>query len=196
MPSAAELLAQGRTTTIGAGAGDDSLGNSQLLLPALRQLPGRRRTPPAAAGFLDGSIYLTKIPAEVTRVDAQAELDGFFKEAPISGLEPSSVYDLNTAVIARAAPAQQKAWGETYTYTVTAKADYSQYVSFWDMKQQFYIHKVGADWYILGEGRQPLPSPGRRRRPWPWRPSRPRRQRMRTPERPSRMRSRPAWAPC
>ena len=105
-----------------------------------------------AAGFLDGSIYLTKIPAEVTRADAETQMDGFFKEAPVTGVEPSSAYDLNTAVISPATPAQQKAWGETYTYSVAARTDYSQYVSFWDMKQQFYIHKVGADWYILGEG--------------------------------------------
>ena len=45
-------------------------------------------------------------------------MDGFFKDTPLSGLEPSSVYDLNTAVIARAPDAMQKAWGETYTYTV------------------------------------------------------------------------------
>ena len=151
MPSAAELLAQGRTTTIGAGAGSIPSGAlNSFFLRFVSSLVSKDAA--GAAGFLDGSIYLTKIPAEVTRADAETELEGFFKEAPISGVEPSSAYDLNTAVIAPATPAQQKAWGETYTYSVAAKADYSQYVSFWDMKQQFYIHKVGAGWYILGEG--------------------------------------------
>jgi hypothetical protein len=51
----------------------------------------------------------------------------------------------------------QRAWGETYTYTVMAKADFSEYVSFWDMKQQFYIHRVGTEWYILAEGPTPPP---------------------------------------
>src|SRR5208283_1862680 len=75
----------------------------------------------------------------------------------LSGLAPSSVYDLNTAVIARAPDSMQKAWGETYTYTVSARTDYSQDVSFWDMTQRYYIHKVGADWFILGEGRDAPP---------------------------------------
>jgi len=151
LPSAAELLASGRTTTIGAGAGTVPSGalNSFFLrfVSALAE-----RDAASAAGFLDGSIYLTKTQSEVTRADAESELAGFFKEVPVSGLEPSSVYDLNTAVIARAPQPMQQAWGETYSYTVTAKADYSQYVSFWDMKQQFFIHKVGTDWFILGEG--------------------------------------------
>jgi hypothetical protein len=151
MPSAAELLASGRTTTIGAGAGAIPSGTlNSFFLRFVSSLAEKDAA--AAAGFLDGSIYLTKTQSEVTRADAESELAGFFKEAPLSGLEPSSVYDLNTAVIAPASPAQQKAWGETYTYTVTAKADYTQYVSFWDMKQQFFIHKVGTDWFILAEG--------------------------------------------
>ena len=83
-------------------------------------------------------------------------MDGFFKETQLSGL-PSSMYDLSTAVIAKAPDGMQKAWGETYTYTVTAATDYSQDVSLWDMTQRFYIHKVGADWLILGEGQDPPP---------------------------------------
>ncbi|MGO9310321.1 MAG: hypothetical protein ACLQDL_15045 [Spirochaetia bacterium] len=155
-PSAAELLAQGRTTTIGAGANAVPSGAlDSFFLRFVSSLVEKDAA--AAAGFLDGSIYLTKIPAEVTRADAQSELEGFFKEAPLAGLEPSAVYDLNTAVIAPVSPSMQKSWGETYTYTVTAKADYSTSVSFWDMKQQFFIHKVGADWYILAEGQDPPP---------------------------------------
>jgi hypothetical protein len=151
MPSAAELLASGRTTTIGAGAGAIPSGAlNSFFLRFVSSLTEKDAA--SAAGFLDGSIYLTKTQSEVTRADAESELAGFFKEAPVSGVTPSSVYDLNTAVIAPATPAQQKAWGETYTYTVTAKADYTQYVSFWDVKQQFYIHKAGKDWFILAEG--------------------------------------------
>jgi hypothetical protein len=156
MPSAAELLAQGRTKTIGGGA--DAVPSGSLNSFFLRFVSSLAdKDAASAAGFLDGSIYITKIPAEVTRADAESELAGFFKEAPLSGLEPSSVYDLNTAVIAAAPPAMRKAWGETYTYTVTAKIDYSQYVSFWDMKQQFFIHRVGSDWYILAEGQKSPP---------------------------------------
>jgi hypothetical protein len=156
MPSAAELLARGKTTVIGGGAGVMPSGSlNSFFLRFVSSLVSRDAA--SAAGFLDGSIYLTKIPAEVTRADAEAELESFLKEAPLSGLEPSAVYDLNTAVIAPVSPAMQRAWGETYTYTVMAKADYSEQVSFWDMKQQFYIHRVGTDWYILAEGPTPPP---------------------------------------
>ena len=156
MPSAAELLARGRTTSIGGGAGATPSGSlNSFFLRFVSSLVSRDAA--SAAGFLDGSIYLTKIPAEVTRADAESELAGFFKEAPLSGVVPSSVYDLETAVIAPASPAMQRAWGETYTYTVMAKADYSDQVSFWDMKQHFYIHRVGTEWYILAEGPTPPP---------------------------------------
>jgi len=156
LPSAAELLAQGRTTTIGEGAGAVPSGAlNSFFLRFVSSLVEKDAA--TAAGFLDGSIYLTKVPAEVTRADAESELAGFFKETQLTGLQPSSVYDLNTAVIARAPQSMQKAWGETYIYAVSANADYSQDVSFWEMKQQYFIHKVGADWFILGEGQNPPP---------------------------------------
>ncbi len=196
MPSAAELLAQGRTATIGAGAGAVPSGAlNSFFLRFVSTLAEKDAA--AASGFLDGSIYITKIPAEVTRADAEAALAGFFKDAPLSGLEPSSVYDLNTAVIARAPQPMQQAWGETYTYTVSARADYSQSVSFWDMKQQFFIHKVGADWCILGEGQNPppltlVPAESADR----WRQRLPRLQRIRTLENRLRTPSRLAWRQC
>jgi len=156
MPSAAELLAQGRTTTIGAGAGAVPSGAlNSFFLRFITSL--MEKDAGAASGFFDGSFYITKIPTEVTRADAESELAGFFKETPLSGLGPSSVYDLNTAVIARAPQSMQQAWGETYTYTVSAKTDFSPSVSFWDMKQRYFIHKVGSDWFILGVGQNPPP---------------------------------------
>jgi hypothetical protein len=155
MPSAAELLAQGRTTTIGAGAGAVPSGTlNSFFLRFVSALAERDAA--AAAGFLDGSVYFSKIPAEVTRADAEAQLSAFFKEQP-TGTEPSSLYDLGTAVIARASPAQQNAWGETYTYSITASVDYSAGLDFWEPKQQFFIHKTGPDWFILAEGQSAPP---------------------------------------
>jgi hypothetical protein len=156
MPSAAELLAQGRTTTIGAGSGDLPSGAlNSFFLRFVSSLAAKDAG--SAAGFLDGSIYLTKIPAEVTRADAESQLADFFKATSTTGQGASSLYDLNTAVIARAPQSMQQAWGETYTYTVDAKADFSNDVTFWDMKQRFFIHKVGPDWFILGEGQADPP---------------------------------------
>ncbi len=62
------------------------------------------------------------------------------------------MYDLSTAAIAAGTPDMQKAWGDVYTYSITASADHSPDVGFWETKQQFFVHKVGPDWFILGEG--------------------------------------------
>jgi len=156
LPSAAELLAQGRTGTIGAGAGAVPSGSlNSFFLRFVTALV--EKDAGVVAGFLDGSVYLSKVPAEVSRADAESSFAGFFKQEPMSGVEPSSVYDLNTAVIAPVSPAMQGKWGETYTYSVTAKADYSPALSFWEKNQRFYVHKVGPDWFIFGMGQNPPP---------------------------------------
>ena len=92
----------------------------------------------------------------MTRADAESDLTGFFKDSPVKNMRPS-VFDLNTIVIARAPKAMQRAWGETYTYTVNARTDYSNYVSFWDMKQQYFIRHVSGNWYLFGDGQTPPP---------------------------------------
>jgi len=151
MPSAAELLAQGRTTTIGAGAGTVPSGSlNSFFLRFAAALAGRDAA--SAAGFFDGSFYLARLPGEMTRADAEGQLAAYFKQEPAGTSSPSTLYNLATAVIAPASPDMQKAWGETYTYSVTAAEDHSQDVGFWEGKQQFFIHKVGPDWFILAEG--------------------------------------------
>jgi hypothetical protein len=156
LPSAAELLAQGRTAAIGAGASDVPTGalNSFFLRFVGSLLD---QDPAGIAGFLDGSLYITRLPAEVTREDAQADMTGFFKDSPVKNLRPSAVYDLDSIVVARAPKAMQTAWGETYTLAVNARADFSKYMSFWDMKQQFFIRRVSGNWYLFGYGQTPPP---------------------------------------
>ncbi len=156
LPSAAEMLAQGRTTEIGAGAAGIPAGAvNSFFLRFLGALLDKDAA--GIAGFLDGSVYLTRPPAEVSRADAQAAMEDFFKDAPVPDLQPSRVYNLDSIVIARAPRAMQAAWGETYTLTVSAAADYSQYVSFWDMTQQFFIRRVSGNWYLFGYGPTPPP---------------------------------------
>ena len=151
LPSAAELLAQGRTTEIAAGAPGIPTGAvSSFFLRFLGALV--EKDPAGIAGFLDGSVYLTRIPAEVTRSDAQAAMAYFFKNAPLKDLKPSQVYNLDSIVVRREPPAAQAAWGEAYTLTINAAADYSQYVSFWDMTQQFFVRRVSGNWYVFGYG--------------------------------------------
>lgn len=156
LPSAAELLARGRTAEIGAGAADVPTGalNSFFLRFVGSLLD---QDPAGIAGFLDGSVYITKLSAEVTREDAQTAMTGFFKDSPVKDLRPSTVYDLDSIVVARAPKAMQTVWGETCTLAVNARADYSKYVSFWDMKQQFFIRRVSGNWYLFGYGQTPPP---------------------------------------
>lgn len=160
LPSAAELLAQGRTTESGTGAaGVPSRVPTGAVSSFFLRFFGALldEDSEGVAGFLDGSVYLTRLPAEVTRADAQAAMAEFFKDTPLKDLQPSQVYNLDSIVVARAPQPMQAAWGETYTLTVNAAADYSQHVSFWDMTQQFFIRRVSGSWYVFGYGPTPPP---------------------------------------
>ena len=76
----------------------------------------------------------------------------FFKSVPLTDLRPSQIYNLDSIVVTRDPPVAQAAWGEAYTLTINAAADYSQYVSFWDMTQQFFVRRVSGNWYVFGYG--------------------------------------------
>ena len=157
LPSAAELLAQGRASPIGAGSSSvPSASLSSFFLRFVGSLLDEDST--AMLTFLDGSVYLTKVPVEVKSADAKPSLDAFFAKAPLKGQTASAVYDLNSIVITPAAPAMQGAWGETYTLDVNAKADYSASINFWEQKQQFYIHRTDSGWRIfaIGQAAPPL----------------------------------------
>jgi hypothetical protein len=158
-PSAAELLAQGKATVIGEGAAAVPTGAvNSFFLRFLGTLVARDAD--GVTGFLDGSVYITKIPEEATRDQARAALKDWFADASneAGAVRPSAVYDLDSIVVARASPAMQAAWGETYTLTVNAKADYSPSVSFWDPEQRFYLHRVSGAWSIfaIGQAAPPL----------------------------------------
>jgi hypothetical protein len=156
MPSAAELLARGTTSPIGGGAGEIPVQSlSSFFLRFLGALLDRDSM--EATGFLDGSIYLSKDGTELSRADAKTALDAFFSSAPLDGKTPSDLYNLNTVVISRVSPAMQQAWGETYTLRVDANVDFSQYLGFWEPKQQFFVHRGTGDWFIFAIGQNPPP---------------------------------------
>jgi hypothetical protein len=157
LPSAAELLSQGKAAAIGAGAATLPTGAvNSFFLRFVGTLLARDAE--GAAGFLDGSVYITTLAREVTQDEARATLKDFFTETPTEAVSPSAVYDLDSIVVSRPAQAAPAAWGETYTLTVNAKTDYSQSVSFWDMKQQFFLHRVSGAWSIfaIGQAAPPL----------------------------------------
>jgi hypothetical protein len=154
--SAAELLAQGRATPIGGGAAAVPTGAlNSFFLRFVSSLV--EDDADGAAAFLDGSLYVTKDSAELTREEARDKLAAFFAANPLKGTEPSALYDLESIVISREGPAMTKAWGESYTLSVAAGKDLSSASELWDMKQQFFIHRAEGAWHIFAYGQNPPP---------------------------------------
>ncbi|MCX7040958.1 MAG: hypothetical protein NT005_17735 [Spirochaetes bacterium] len=157
LPSAAELLAMGRAKPIGAGAADSS---AQALNSFFLRFVGALLDEEAAAvaGFLDSSVYISAIPVEVSRSDAKAQLDGLFASVSLAGYTPSSVYDLDSVVVARAPQGMSAALGEAYILRVDARADFSQYLGFWEKRQQFFIRRGLTGLSIFAIGQNPPPA--------------------------------------
>jgi len=157
LPSAAELLAQGTPLLIAAPADEQSAARtlSSFFLRFVAALLDEDA--PAAAGFLDGSVYLVKLGSEVTRTDAEDQLAALFEGVSLSGLGPSDVYDLDTLVTSKAPASISAAWGDTWIMKVRAKADFSQYLPFWEQQQQFYVRSDASQRYIaaIGQGAPP-----------------------------------------
>jgi hypothetical protein len=105
-----------------------------------------------AARFLDGSVYLSSVPSDLSRAQAQAQLDLLFREVSMEGLTHSALYNLDTIMTTKAPQALQDKLGEAYVLRVDAKADFSKIVSFWEKKQQFFIRKLPSGWYIFAIG--------------------------------------------
>jgi hypothetical protein len=156
LPSATELLARGGTTEIGSGAAGVPAGAiSSFFLRFVGTLLDKDAD--AVVEFLDGSVYLSGLSAEVTREEARPALAAFFKDAPLEELQPSAVYDLESVVVSGTSAAMHAVWGEAYVLTVNAKVDYSEHVGFWEMKQRFFIRRVSGNWYLFAYGRTPPP---------------------------------------
>jgi len=157
LPSAAELLAQGGARLISAPVDEQSAARtlSSFFLRFVAALLDEDA--PAAAGFLDGSVYLVKMGSEISRPDAQDQLAALFEGVSLAGLGPSDVYDLDTLVTAKAPASLSAAWGDTWILKVNARADFSTYLPFWEKQQQFYVRADASQRYIaaIGQGAPP-----------------------------------------
>ncbi|MCX7031253.1 MAG: hypothetical protein NTU62_14200 [Spirochaetes bacterium] len=157
LPSAAELLAQGGARLIAAPADEQAAARtmSSFFLRFVAALLDEDA--PAAAGFLDGSVYLVKLGSEVSRPDAEEQLANLFEGVSLAGLGPSDVYDLDTLVTTKAPASLSAAWGDTWILKVNARADFSQYLPFWEKQQQFYVRSDASQRYIaaIGQGAPP-----------------------------------------
>lgn len=156
LPSAAELLARGGAEPVGAGpAGTPTQSLNSFFLRYVGSLLSEDAD--GAAAFFDGSVYVSAVPTEITRDDAKAELAKLFESQPMRGKEPSALYNLDSVVISPVAAPLRTAWGDAYTLSVDAAADYSSELNFWEAKQQFFVHRVAGDWYVFAVGQKAPP---------------------------------------
>jgi hypothetical protein len=157
LPSAAELLAQGGTPLLIAPADEQAAARtlSSFFLRFVAALLDEDA--PGAAAFLDGSVYLVATGAEVSRPDAQAQLEALFEGVSLQGLGPSDVYDLDTLVTTKAPAALSAVWGDTWILRVSAKADFSAFLPFWEKQQQFFVRADASQRFIaaIGQGAPP-----------------------------------------
>lgn len=157
LPSAAELLAQGAPLLVVAPSDEQAAARtlSSFFLRFVAALLDEDA--PAAAGFLDGSVYLVKLGSEISRSDARDQLAALFAGVSLAGLGPSDVYDLDTLVTSKAPASLSAAWGDSWIIKVRAKADFSPYLPFWEQQQQFYVRADASQRYIaaIGQGVPP-----------------------------------------
>ncbi len=155
LPSAEELLAQGMAKRIGAPqTGTEGLPRSFFL-----RFMGAFLEEDAAqvAAFLDGSVYLSAQNREIARAEAATALEELFSNISLAGVEPSALYDLDSVVIVKAPDAALEKWGDAYILRVNAKMDFSSQVDFWEMNQQYFVHRVDGVWYIMSIGQESPP---------------------------------------
>ncbi len=155
LPSADELLAQGMAKWIGAPeTGTEGLPKSFFL-----RFMGAFLEEDAAqvAAFLDGSVYLSAQNREMAREEAATAFEELFSNISLAGVEPSALYDLDSVVIVKAPDAARDKWGDAYILRVNAKMDFSSQLDFWEMNQQYFVHRVNGAWYIMSIGQEPPP---------------------------------------
>jgi hypothetical protein len=161
-PSAAELLASGRAKPIGGAADTVTPALNSFFLRFVGAILDEDAA--AVAGFLDGSVYVSAVPVEMERAQAQAQLAALFEEVSLAGFAPSAVYDLDSIVISPAPQAVTAAAGEAYTLRVDSVADFSAAISFWEKRQQFFVRRAPEGWSIFAIGQTPPPAGFRPRR--------------------------------
>jgi hypothetical protein len=155
LPSAEQLLAQGMARRIGA---PETLEKANQLPRSffLRYLGAMLEgDADEVSTFFDGSVWVDSLDTEITQEEIRAAFEEFFEQAPLAGVEPSNVYDLDSIVIVEAPPAMRESWGITSILRVNAKMDFSQALSIWEENQQYYAHKSEGTWRFFAVGQNP-----------------------------------------
>jgi hypothetical protein len=104
--------------------------------------------------LMDGSLWFERFAAELTQEAIASDLQEFFARANLSGgLAPSAVFDLDSLEVS---PVEgSPAWGPCYAVRVTARADFSEEVAFWESRQQYLFHLRGGQrpqWRLFAVG--------------------------------------------
>ncbi len=170
LPSAAALILEGRARL--AAAPRERVEAVQELLKSkfLRLVSAfLSKDTTAMLKLMDGSVYLTDPGIELTQAQIESQLDSFFKDADLSGLAPSQVFELNSLEVVPLSSAAA-GWGQTYTIRIRAKMDFSRQVVFWREQQQYLMHQVKGEWLLFSVGQKlppsgwtPKPAPATRR---------------------------------
>jgi hypothetical protein len=111
---------------------------------------------PTLVELMDGSLWFTRFSVELTQEAIAGDLRSFFARVNLSGgLAPSAVYELDSLEVSpvQGAPA---AWGPCYAVRITARADFSEEVAFWERQQQYLFHPRDGQWLLFAVG-QGLP---------------------------------------
>ena len=91
---------------------------------------------PTLLSLMDGSLWFTRFGGELTQEAIAGDLQDFFARANLSGgLAPSAVYDLDSLEVSPVEGAPS--WGPCYAVRITARADFSEEVAFWEQEQQY-----------------------------------------------------------
>ena len=106
---------------------------------------------PTLLELMDGSLWFTPFDAELTQEAIAGDLRSFFARANLSGgLAPSAVYDLGSLEVSPVEGAP--AWGPCYAVRITARADFSEEVAFWENRQQYLFHPREGQWLLFAVG--------------------------------------------
>ena len=106
---------------------------------------------PALLSMMDGTLWFTRFDAELTQEAIAGDLQAFFARADLSGgLAPSAVYDLDSLEVS---PVEGPAdWGPCYAVRITARADFSEEMAFWEREQQYLYHPRDGQWLLFAVG--------------------------------------------
>ncbi len=106
---------------------------------------------PTLLSLLDGSLWFTRFGGELAQEAIAADLQSFFARTNLSGgLAPSAVFELDSLEVR---PLEgPPAWGPCYAVRVSARADFSEAVAFWEKQQQYLFHPRDGQWLLFAVG--------------------------------------------